>query len=141
MTTTVTTSNPARADVLESPTATRSRRTSRTWAVAGTGAAIAGIATIVLSSSIDVVYRSDFETSTRGVAAALEDKAPVMFAFHSVTVIGAVLLVVFAAGLYRRLRDAMPDSLVPAVAAGGLLHAAGRAEAIIKAREAGFGRE
>jgi hypothetical protein len=121
MTTTVTTTHPVRSDVRETPETDASSRSSRGWALAGTGAALAGIATIVLSSSIDVVYRSQFEGTTDGVAAALQDKAPVMFAFHSVTVLGAVLMIVFAAGLYRRLRGAMPDRLVPFVAASGLV--------------------
>ena len=121
MTTTVTTTNPVRSDVLDSHAEAGSRRTSRGWAFAGIGAAVAGIVTIALSSSIDVVYRSEFEGTTDGVASALQDKAPVMFAFHSVTAIGAILMLVFAAGLHRRLRDAMPDSLVPVVAAGGLV--------------------
>ena len=82
MTTTVTTTNPVRSDVLDSHAEAGSRRTSRGWAFAGIGAAVAGIATIALSSSIDVVYRSEFEGTTHGVASALQDKAPVMFAFH-----------------------------------------------------------
>jgi hypothetical protein len=124
MTTTVTTTNPVRtdrADAPHSPGAAPDRRTSRGWAFAGLGAGVAGIATIVLSSSIDVVYRSEFETSTDGVGAALADKAALMFAFHTVVVLGAVLMVVFAAGLYRRLHAAMSDSLVPAIAASGLV--------------------
>jgi hypothetical protein len=124
MTTIVTTTNPVRSDRMDapnSPGAAPDRRTSRGWAFAGIGAGLAGIATIVLSSSVDVVYRPEFESSTRGVAAALEDKAPLMFAFHTVVALGAVLMVVFAAGLYRRLHAAMSDSLVPAIAASGLV--------------------
>ena len=115
MTTTVTTTNPVRSDVTQQPEPS-SAGASRGWAVAGIGAGAAGIATIVLSSSVDVVYRSEFEDTTTGVAAALQDKAPFMFAFHSVTALGAVLMVVFAAGLYRRLRAGMPDSIVPVLA-------------------------
>jgi hypothetical protein len=120
MTTTVTTTNPVRSDVTQQPEPS-SAGASRGWAVAGIGAGAAGIATIVLSSSVDVVYRSEFEDTTTGVAAALQDKAPFMFAFHSVTALGAVLMVVFAAGLYRRLRAGMPDSIVPVLAASGLV--------------------
>jgi len=43
-----------------------------------------------------------------------------MFAFHSITMLGAVLMVVFAAGLFRRLRTALPDSIAPTVAFAGL---------------------
>jgi len=120
MTTTVTTTNPVRSDVVEPPAGPRSRG-DRGWTLAGLGAGVAGAATIVLSSSIDVVYRPQFEDSTHGVATALQDKAPLMFAFHSVTALGAVLMVVFAAGLHRRLRTVMGDSIVPVVAAAGLV--------------------
>jgi hypothetical protein len=121
MTTTVPTTNPVRSDLGETREPSAGSTAPRGWAFAGTGAAVAGVATIALSSGIDVVYRPEFEGTTQGVAAALEDKAPLMFAFHSVTVIGAVLMIVFAAGLYRRLRAAMPDSLVPVVATSGLV--------------------
>ncbi|GAB3772108.1 hypothetical protein FB382_002979 [Nocardioides ginsengisegetis] len=123
MSTSVTTHNPVRSDLLEShPVRTRpASRTSRAWAVAGIGSAVAGIGTIVTSSMVDVVYRPEFNGTTDGVTAALTDKAPVMFAFHSITVIGALLMVVFAAGLVRRLRSVLPDGLAPTVAFSGLL--------------------
>ena len=43
-----------------------------------------------------------------------------LFAFHSITVLGAVLMLVFAAGLHRRLRTVMADSIVPTVAGAAL---------------------
>jgi hypothetical protein len=125
MTTSVTTHNPARADIVESG----ARRgdpagtpwTSRTWALAGLGAAIACAGTIVTSSMIDVVYRDEFAGNVDGVAEALGDKAPVMFAFHTFTMVGAVLLLVFAAGLVRRMRAVLPEtSLAPTLAFAGL---------------------
>ncbi len=120
--TTVTTHNPVRADL----TATAEQGTDRTqssrgWAVAGIGAALLGMGTIVTSSAVDVVYRDEFSRgSIDGVAEALSDKTGVMFAFHSITTLGAVLMVVFAAGLFRRLRTAMPDSIAPVIALVGL---------------------
>lgn len=121
MTTTVTTRNPARDDVAE-PAASRatSAAPSRSWALAGIGAGLAGIGTIVTSSMIDAVYREEFQGTTEGITGYLDDKAPVMFAFHSLTMLGAVLMVVFGAGLYRRLRTALPDSIAPTVAFAGL---------------------
>jgi hypothetical protein len=116
MTTHVTTHNPVRSDITPVP----ATRTSRTWALAGLGAGVAGIATIVTSSMVDVVYRDEFAGTTTGVADALQDKAGVMFAFHSITTLGAVLLVVFAAGLHRRLRAVAPHGLAPVVAFAGL---------------------
>ena len=50
------------------------------------------------------------------------DQVPQILAFHVLAVISAALMVVFAAGLFRRLRaTAGPDSLVPGVAAIGVL--------------------
>jgi hypothetical protein len=124
MTTSVTTHNPVRSDVIDASidaVPPRSAgRTSRSWAIAGIGSAVAGVATIVTSSMVDVVYRTEFRGTTDGVSSALADKAPVLFAFHSVTVLGAVLMVVFAAGLFRRLRTDLADSIVPTVAFAGL---------------------
>jgi len=120
--TTVTTHNPVRADIVSSETdATGRTRTSRSWAVAGIGAALAGMGTIVTSGTVDVVYRDEFSRgSIDGVAEALTDKTGVMFAFHSITTLGAVLMIVFGAGLFRRLRATMPDSIAPVVALVGL---------------------
>jgi hypothetical protein len=124
MSTHVATSNPVRSDVHveEARTAASVRRnSSRLWALSGLGAGILGIATIVTSSMVDVVYRDEFKGTTDGVAKALEDKAGVMFAFHSITTLGAILMVVFAAGLFRRLRRGAGDSIAPTVAFAGLL--------------------
>jgi hypothetical protein len=120
MTTTVTTTNPVRSDVRESPDATGSRRTSRGWAFAGVGAAVCGVATIVTSSMVDTVYQEKYQSNLDGFTADLHAKTGVLFAFHTVTALGAVLMLVFAAGLHRRLRGAMGDSLVPTVAGAAL---------------------
>lgn len=121
MTLTVTTTNPVRSDLTHPAPQPEVPTTSRRWAFAGLGAGVLGMATVATSTAIDVVYREEFNGTTKGVAAALHDKAPVMFAFHTITALGAVLMVVFAAGLFRRLKHAMPDSLAPAIAAAGLL--------------------
>ncbi|MEP9361967.1 hypothetical protein ABLE68_03305 [Nocardioides sp. CN2-186] len=118
MTTHVTTHNPVRSDVAGIPAT--SRTTSRAWSFAGIAAGVAGIGTIVTSSMVDVVYRDEFTDTTTGVADALQDKGGIMFAFHSITTLGAVLMVVFAAGLHRRLRAVAPDGLAPVVALVGL---------------------
>ncbi|QFG68078.1 hypothetical protein [Ornithinimicrobium pratense] len=45
-----------------------------------------------------------------------------MYAFHSITVVGAIFMIIFGAGLYRRLRSKLPaDSMLPPVAFAGLL--------------------
>ena len=125
MTTHVSTTNPVRSDVLDNSryagaTIRTSTRPSRSWALAGIGSAVAGIGTIVTSSMVSTVYDERFAGTTRGVAAGLHDKAGAMFAFHSITMLGALLMVVFAAGLVRRLRSVLPDSIVPTVAFAGL---------------------
>ena len=122
MTTHVTTHNPVRSDLnsTEHVEVRPATRTSRTWALAGIGSALLGGGTIVTTSMVDTVYTAEFEGTTTGIAADLQDKAPVMFAFHSIAMTGAVLMIVFAAGLFRRLRAAMPDSIAPTVAFAGL---------------------
>ena len=123
MTTHVTTHNPVRSDVIDGgrPIPVHSAtRPSRAWAVAGIGSGLLGAATIVTTTMVDTVYTDKYHGSVAGIAADLQDKAPVMFAYHSIAMLGAMLMVVFAAGLFRRLRTAMPDSIVPTVAFGGL---------------------
>lgn len=124
MTTHVATTNPVRSDVrreeVASPATGHTRR-SRLWALSGLAAGLLGVGTIVTSSMVDVVYRKEFQGTTAGVADALHDKAGVLFAFHSITTLGALLMVVFAAGLLRRLRAGAGDSIAPMVAFGGLL--------------------
>jgi hypothetical protein len=121
MTTTMTTTNPVRSDVLDSHAEAESRRTARGWAFAGAAAGVCGIGTLVTSSMIDVVYQQRYVTDDHGLATALQDKAGAILAFHALTVVGALLLVVFAAGLYRRLRAGMSDSIAPFVAGVGLV--------------------
>ena len=77
--------------------------------------------TVVTSSAVNVVYRDEFSRgSIDGVAEALTEKTGVMLAFHTFTALGAVLMIVFAAGLFRRLRAVLPDSIAPVVALAGL---------------------
>jgi hypothetical protein len=124
MSTNVFTTNPVRSDVPRETGAapsTRNRTTPRLWALSGLTAGVLGIGTIVTSSMVDVVYRKEFQGTTAGVADALHEKAGVMFAFHSITTLGALLMVVFAAGLFRRLRAGAGDSVAPMVAFAGLL--------------------
>jgi hypothetical protein len=68
------TSNPVRSDlrVEDDRTATTTRSSSRLWALSGLGAGLLGVATIVTSSMVDVVYRDEFKGTTDGVAKALE---------------------------------------------------------------------
>jgi hypothetical protein len=121
--TTVTTQNPVRSDLasIETGATGRSTSTSRLWAVAGIGSALLGAATIVTSSASGYVYQDEYSHgSIDGIAGELSDNAGILFAFHSITALGAVLMVVFAAGLFRRLRATAGDSLAPVVALVGM---------------------
>ena len=118
--TTITTQNPVRDDLAPTGAGADTARHSRLWALAGVGAALAGVGTVVTSGMVDLVYRDDFASDPTGVAAALDEKTPVLFAFHSITALGAVLMVVFGVGLHRRLRAGLPESLAPVLALVGL---------------------
>jgi hypothetical protein len=118
MTTYTTTTNPVRSDVTPVPRT----RTSRGWALAGIGAGVAGIGTVVTSSMVNAVYDKTLNGDPQAIADKLADQTAPMMAFHMFTLVGAVLMVVFAAGLFRRLRDRLGDaSIAPLVAFGGLL--------------------
>ncbi|KUG53616.1 hypothetical protein AVL62_02210 [Serinicoccus chungangensis] len=118
--TTITTTNPVRSDVVEEQAPARTRQ-SRLWAVIGIGAALAGVGTIITSSAVSAVYDPSLTTPEQ-IMAKLETQAGWMFALHSVTVVGALLMLVFGAGLHRRLRAALPaDSSLPLLAFAGML--------------------
>jgi hypothetical protein len=103
----------------------RTRRvptTSRAWAVAGLGAGVAGIVGIQASLGIDAVYDDKYSGDADKIADRLGDLVPQLLGLHFGMVISALLLLVFAAGLRRRLKAQAPvGSLLPEVAAGGLL--------------------
>lgn len=118
MTTHITTENPVRSDVSHRVAPTTSRR----WTLAGVGAGVAGIGTIVTSGMVNAVYDPEVAGDPDAILDKLADQTGAMFAFHLFTMVAAVLLVVFAAGLFRRLRTAMGEaSIVPLVAFAGLL--------------------
>ena len=128
--------DPARADLTE-PTSSRAGSdagrtpdsrppasrlwSSRLWAAAGIGAGVLGIGTVITSSSISAVYDEKLGGDAVGIADKLGDLTPNMFAFHSITALGAVLTIVFAAGLAARLRAVAPSSIAPLVAFAGLV--------------------
>lgn len=118
MTTHISTSNPVRSDV----THAAAPRTSRTWALAGIGSGLAGIGVIVTSGMVGAVYDPDLVGDTPAIAEKLSEQTGPMFVFHTFATVGAVLMVVFACGLHRRLRAAMGDaSTAPLLAFSGLL--------------------
>ena len=123
MSTHVTTRNPVRSDLGDTTSTTApTSKPSRAWAVAGIAAGVAGIASGVFSSMVNAIYDRDLVGDTDGIFAKLVDQTVQMQAFHFTTTLTAVLMVVFGAGLYRRLKStASADSISPLVAFGGLL--------------------
>lgn len=124
MTTHTVTHHPVRSDVPEPAAAVigNTRKPSSAWALAGLGAGLTGLGAIVSSSMVSAVYDEDLAGDSAAIADKLSDQVPQMVAFHLLGMISAVLMVVFAAGLYRRLRaTAAADSIAPLVAVFGLL--------------------
>jgi hypothetical protein len=95
---------------------------SRGWALAGIGAGVAGIASVVASGFTGAVYDEKIAGDAVAITERLAEMTPQILVFHVATTVSALLLVVFAAGLRRRLAGRLPaDSLLPGVAAAGLL--------------------
>jgi len=116
-----TTNTPTREELDRSP-----RRivptAARTWAFTGAAAGLAGIVGIQASSQIDAVYSKTYSGDAVKITDRLGDFVPQILTLHFAMVSAAVLLLVFAAGLRRRLSATTPaGSLLPDVAAGGLL--------------------
>ncbi|GAA3393508.1 hypothetical protein GCM10020369_59310 [Cryptosporangium minutisporangium] len=87
----------------------------------GLVAGVTGLAAIVLSLEIDAAYRPETIGKPEKVVEALADQTPIILATHTLGLLTTVLLVVFGAGLKRRLEAQAPvGSLLPAVAASGL---------------------
>lgn len=98
------------------------RTSSPAWALAGIGAAFAAMAGIVGSGLSGAVYDPDLQGDAEGITAKLGDLVAPLMLFHVATVISALLLVVFAAGLHRYLgQRLLGDSLLPRVASQGIV--------------------
>jgi hypothetical protein len=94
----------------------------RGWAYAGVGAGVAGIVGIVGSSLAGAVYDEALAGDAEGIVDKLADQTAPILVMHTGIMLSAVLLIVFAAGLRRRLMAGTPEgSLLPQVAAYGLL--------------------
>ena len=93
---------------------------STRWALAGVGAGVLGLAAIITSLQVDAIYDPKVKGDTVGQADKLADQIPQIAAFHTCAGLSAVLLIVFAAGLHRRLRAAAAESIAPVVAFAGM---------------------
>lgn len=95
---------------------------ARTWAFVGAAAGLCGVVAIQASLTIDAVSNTKYAGNAETITDRLGDFIPHILVLHVGTMLAAVLLLVFAAGLRRRLEAQAPaGSLIPAVAAGGLL--------------------
>jgi len=119
----ITTHHPARDDVrghgrsASTPAASR----NRLWSLAGIGAGLAGFGILASTTAVNGVYDQDLAGHPQQIADKIAGQTGAMFAFHSIAVIGALLLVVFGAGLFARLRAVAADSMAPVVALAGIL--------------------
>jgi hypothetical protein len=104
-----------------SPSATAAKHSQSGWALAGLVAGLGGVASIGASMQIDAVYREGTAGDPNAVVAALSEQIPQILLFHTATLITVIALVIFGAGIQRRLRAQAPaNSLLPQVAACGL---------------------
>jgi len=121
MSTHITTHNPVRSDVTSADGAAAvTVRRSRGWAVAGIVSGIAGLGTIASSMGINAMYDEDLIGDSAAMAEKLETQTGAMLAMHLFAGVCAVTMIVFAAGLHRRLRARIGDGLAAPVAAAGL---------------------
>jgi hypothetical protein len=110
---------PDAAHVAAEPVATVVRQ-SRIWAWCGIGAGVLGLVGFFLTGGVAV--DTDALADNDLVAAAVTDAAGWVWAYQVVTVATAILVAVFAAGLFRKLSQQGPaQSLCPMLAVSGLL--------------------
>jgi hypothetical protein len=118
----MTTTSPATRDELDARPRRVAPRSGRAWAATGALAGLAGIVGIQASLQVDAVYADEYVGDAEKITERLGDLVPQLLVLHFGMVLAAVLMLVFAAGLRRRLKAQAPaGSLLPDVAAGGLL--------------------
>jgi hypothetical protein len=98
-----------------------SARSPRAWAWLGAVAGAASIASMQLSMKAGPSYDAGTPTP-ESITRELSGHIPLLLAFHVVTLVAALLILVFAAGLKRRLDAQAPaGSLLPSIASTGLV--------------------
>lgn len=101
-----------------SPTTDRGRG----WAYAGVAAGLSGVLSIVASLGVSAVYDEENLGNAEKIVASLKDATGSLLAFHTFAMIACITLLVFAAGLRRRLAaQVRAGSILPDVAAAGLM--------------------
>jgi len=110
--------NPVRSDLPGTPGAAGA---STRWALAGLGAGLTGVVAIGASLAVSPVYDEKVHGDAEAILAEMDDFVPQLLTMHLAGMVSAVLMIVFAAGLHRRLRAALPaDSTLPLIAFSGM---------------------
>ena len=92
------------------------------WAWSGVAAGVCGLATFVLAPMVVSEWSDELMSDNSLLATELADSEAIVWATQVLTSLTALLLVVFAAGLRRRLAAQEPvGSLLPTVAFSGAL--------------------
>lgn len=92
------------------------------WAGFGLAAGVTGIISIAASTMTGAVYEEDIAGDATAITDRLAEMTPQILVFHVATMLCALLLLVFAAGLHRQLTQRLGrDSLLPTIASSGLL--------------------
>jgi hypothetical protein len=103
------------------PTRTPRPRTPRAWAWTGVAAGALAMAGIQASMAVGVNWEA-VAGDPDAIVADLGTRTTELLVFHTATILSALLVLVFAAGLKRRLDAQAPaGSLVPTVAGWGLV--------------------
>lgn len=98
------------------------RPRSRAWAIAGILAGIGSFVSVFISMMLSPEYVKGSTITPEQISEGLLAEQHLMIMFHIVTLAAALLNVVFAAGLHRRLAAATPaGSLAPTVALVGMV--------------------
>ncbi|WP_148288617.1 hypothetical protein [Ilumatobacter nonamiensis] len=93
---------------------------ARRWAVCGIAAGVLGLAQFALTGGLGV--DTEALADNQLVAEQITDAAPWVWLYQVTGVLTAVLVAVFAAGLFRKLSQQAPaDSLIPMLSVSGLL--------------------
>jgi hypothetical protein len=101
---------------------TTSAPTGGRWVAAGLAAGLAGAVSVAASMGTGAVYEPDIAGDAPAIVDRLAEMVAPILVFHVATMVSALLLVVFAAGLHGDLARRLPTgSVLPAVAAFGLL--------------------
>lgn len=96
------------------------RPARRGWAAVGVAAGVLGVASVQLSTAMSADWAA-IAGDADAIVASYADKTVLLLGFHTATALLVPLLLVFAAGLHRRMAQQAPaGSLLPGVAAGGL---------------------